>query len=62
MGVKNVEEEYFMEGEKLEKVIGEKDLGVMISSNLKVSEQCIKAAKKENQILGLIKRTMIHLL
>ena len=35
----------------------EKDLGVIISRNFKVSKQCIKATKKGNQILGLIKRT-----
>jgi hypothetical protein len=49
-----------MEGTKMEKVIEEKYLGVMISSELKVSKQCIMAAKKGNQILELIKRTMIH--
>jgi hypothetical protein len=36
----------------------EKDLGVIINSNFKVLNQCIKAAKKGNQILSLIKRTI----
>jgi ribonucleases P/MRP protein subunit RPP40 len=54
IGDKNLEEEYVMEGKKQEKVIGEKYLGVMISSNFKVSKQCTQAAKKGNQILGLI--------
>ena len=58
IGAQNLEEEYFMEGNKLEKVSEEKDLGVIISKNFKVSKQCIKAAKKGNQILGLIKRTI----
>jgi hypothetical protein len=31
---------------------------VIFGSNFKVSKQCIKAAKKGNQILGLIKRTI----
>jgi len=31
---------------------------VIVSRNFKVSKQCIKAAKKVNQILGLIKRTI----
>ena len=60
IGAQNLEEEYFMElkGNKLEKVSEEKDLGVMISRNFKVSKQCIKVAKKGNQILGLIKRSI----
>jgi ribonuclease P/MRP protein subunit RPP40 len=35
----------------------EKDLGVLICQDLKVSRQCLTAAKKANQILGLIYRT-----
>ena len=46
-----------MEGKQLEKITEEKDLIVIISSNFKVSK-CIKAAKKGNQILGLIERTI----
>ena len=45
-----------MEGKELEKITEEKDMGVIISSNFKVSKQCIKAARKVNQILGLIKK------
>ena len=59
IGAHNLKEEYFMEGNKLEKISEEKDLEVMISRIFKVSKQCIKAAKKGNQILGLIKRTII---
>ncbi len=58
VGANNLEEEYFMDGKKLETITEEKDLGVIVSSNFKVSKQCIKAAKKGNQILGLIKRTI----
>jgi len=36
----------------------EKYLGVIVSTNFKVSKHCIKAAKKGNQILGLNKRTI----
>jgi hypothetical protein len=57
-GANNMEEQYFMEGTQLDKVTEEKDLGVIVSSSFKVSNQCIKAAKKANQILGLIKRTI----
>ena len=36
--------------------IKEKDLGVTISADMKVSEQCCIAASKGNQIIGLIRR------
>jgi len=36
----------------------EKDLGVKVSRHFKVSRQFMNAAKKGNQILGLIKRTI----
>ena len=58
IGANNLKEEYFMDGKQLEKISEEKDLGVIVSSNFKVSNQCIKVAKKGNQILGLIRRTI----
>ena len=38
----------------------EKDLGVTISADMKVSEHCGIAASKGNQILGLIKKYNIQ--
>ena len=38
--------------------VEEKDLGVTISADMKVSEQCGIAASKGNQILGLIRRNI----
>ena len=38
----------------------EKDLGVTISADMKVSEQCGIAASKGNQILGLIRRNKTY--
>jgi ribonuclease P/MRP protein subunit RPP40 len=58
LGSKNAAMDYFMEGRKLEKVKEEKDLGILVNNTFKVSSQCVKAAKKANQILGLIKRTI----
>ena len=42
--------------------VKEKDLGVTISANMKVSEQCGIAASKGtgNQILGLIRRNITY--
>jgi len=34
----------------------EKDLGVTVSADMKWDRQCIKAVKKANKMLGLIKR------
>jgi len=38
----------------------ERDLGVHIQDNLKVSEQCNKAANTANRILGMINRTFSY--
>ena len=40
--------------------IYEKDVGVKISADMKVSEQCSIAASKGNQILGLIGRNVTY--
>ena len=48
-----------MNEQKLEEINEEKDLEIIISNDFKVGRQCDKAANKGNQILGLIKRTII---
>ena len=40
--------------------VKEKDLGITISADMKVSEQCGIAASKGNQILGLISRNITY--
>ena len=40
--------------------VNEKDLGVKISADMKVSEQCGIAGSKGNQILGLIRRNITY--
>ena len=35
-----------------------KDVGVTMTANMKVSEQCIIAASKGNQVLGMIRRSV----
>ena len=44
----------------LDTTVKEKDLGVTISADMKVSEQCGIAASKGNQILGLIRRNITY--
>ena len=46
IGGNNLKEEYFMGSKKLEEIMEERDLGVIVSSNFKVFKQCIKAARK----------------
>jgi len=39
--INNLKKEYFMEGKKLEEIMEEKDLGVIVSRHFKVSKQFI---------------------
>ena len=56
----NLNENYKMGDTVLGTTVKEKDLGVTISADLKVSEQCGIAASKGNQILGLIRRNITY--
>ena len=44
----------------LSKTVKEKDLGVTINANMKVSEQCRIAASKGNQVMGMIRRNITY--
>jgi len=41
-------------------VDSEKDLSIMISSDLKSSNQCVQACRKASKMLGMIKRTISY--
>jgi len=56
MGYNNTCPEYFVNGTKLENVTEEKDLGVIVSDDLKWEKQCSQTVAKANKVLGLIKR------
>ena len=60
IGHGNIDEEYKMGDAILGRTTQEKDLGVTFRADMKVSEQCGIAASKGNQILGLIKRTIMY--
>ena len=49
---------YEMGGTILSKTVKEKDLGVTMNANMKVSEQCRIAESKGNQVLGMIRRNI----
>ena len=51
---------YEMEHTVLGTTVNEKDLGMTISADMKVSEQCDIAASKGNQILGLSTRNITY--
>ena len=51
---------YTMDGKALEQVTEEKDLGIMVTDNLKCGRQVAEAAKKANRILGVINRYIVH--
>ena len=51
---------YEMGGTILSKTVNEKDLGVSMNANMKVSEQCRIAASKGNQVLGMIRRNITY--
>jgi len=52
-----VKAKYEMNGKYLEEVIEERDLGVIIQSDLKCSKQSLKAVSMANKVLGMIKRS-----
>ena len=56
----NLDVNYKMGDTVLGTTVKEKDLGVTISADMKVSEQCGIAASKGNQILGLITRNITY--
>jgi len=45
-----------MDGNRLQVVSDETDLGVIMSEDLKWEKQCVAAVKQGNKILGMIKR------
>ena len=57
IGRGNLNELCNMEGRPLEAVHEERDVGIMITKDLKCSKQFLNAAKAANKILGIIKRT-----
>ena len=55
-----MDEEYKIVDAVLGRITQDKDLGVTFSADMKVSEQCGIAASKGNQIIWLIRRTIMY--
>ena len=60
VGKSNPQHEYNMNGAKLEMSTEEKDVGTIVSNDLKPSKHCAQIAKKANGILGLICRGLSY--
>ena len=58
IGHSNKNFNYEMQGEWLESVEYEKDLGVIVSNNLKGSKHCLEARNKAYRMLGIINRNV----
>ena len=58
IGHRNSGFRYCMNGTELDTVDREKDLGIIITRDLKVSQQCKQAYSKANQMLGALSRTI----
>jgi len=59
-GRNNQHYKYSTNNRQLGVVDVERDLGILISSDLKVSSQCVQACSKANRMLGMINRTIRH--
>ena len=51
---------YTLNNQALATVSHEKDLGVVISEDLKANQQCSQAYTKASKMLGLLNRTIIY--
>lgn len=58
VGNKNIRQEYFLGGLKLECSSQEKDLGVIVDQTLTGTSHCALAAKKANRMVGYIARSI----
>jgi len=56
-GLNNVKAKYEMNGKYLEEAIEERDLGVIIQTDLKCSKQCLNVVSTAKKVLGMIKKT-----
>jgi len=56
-GYNNNKDKCIQGGRELRELTNERDLGILVQDDLKVHQQCCKAANKGNSVLGMINRT-----
>ena len=59
-GGNNVKSIYDLGDESLAISDAERDLGIIVDGNLKVTKQCVKAAATASSVLGMISRTITY--
>jgi len=59
LGYNNPKVNYVMDTTQLQVVSEERDLGIIVSDDLKWEKQCTAAVKQANKILGMIKRNFV---
>ena len=52
--------DYTLNNKSLVKVTEERDLGIVISGDLKVSQQCSQAYSKASKLLGVLNRSIVY--
>ncbi len=60
IGINNDNTEYLRNGVELSVTNTEKDLGVMISDDLKPGNRCLKVVKTANNLVEFVGRTIDH--
>jgi ribonucleases P/MRP protein subunit RPP40 len=60
VGRDNPRHNYYLDGHQLEETEVERDIGVLVSKNMKPGEQCEKAAKTAMSVLGQITRAFSY--
>ena len=58
LGFNNRNSDYYLNGEKIKAVSEEKDLGVIITDDLKAKRHIAEIVKRANKILGMIRRSI----
>ena len=61
LGRNNEKAEYEIDGTKLDEIVEERDLGVIIQKDLKCNRQCSRDVKTANRVLFMIKKEHLHI-
>ena len=58
LGRGNGQHRYVLDGQKIQRVSEQKDLGVLIADNLKPSAHCVTVYKQASRVLAMMQRTL----
>jgi len=60
LGRGNGQHRYVLDGQDIQRVSEQKDLGVLIADNLKPSAHCVTVYKQTRRVLAMMQRTIIY--